>query len=146
MANSAKVDTGLLAKLLAYTPLTSIASDGIFWGIGQAGATRFVVVDLLDHHDEDVFGGRAIESSLYLVKYVERQDSAGGYSNIRAAQAADMIDTALAEQPLVAAGYTWMSCSREERVRILETDPDDPSVRWVHWGGHYRVEMSVVGM
>lgn len=146
MANSANIDAGVLAKILATTPLMSLASDGAYWAVGKDGATRFVVVDLLDHADEDVFGGRAFESGLYLVKYVERQDTSTGYSNIRAAQAADMIDGTLAEQHIAAAGYTWMSCAREERVRVLEIDPDDPSIRWVHWGGHYRVEMSVVGM
>jgi hypothetical protein len=145
MPSSSTVDAALVAKLLASAPLMAIATDGVYWGVGKEDGTRFVVVDLLDHTDEAVLGGRAIESSLYLVKFVRRMDTASGYSNIEAAQAADYIDQTLEDQPFAAAGYNWMTCYREARVRYPEVDPDDPSVRWMHWGGHYRVEVSVVG-
>lgn len=146
MPDSSAIDAGLVSKLLASTALMALAADGLFWALAKQGATRFLVVDLLDHNDEAVLGGRAIESSLYLVKYVKRQDSASGYSNIESAQAARLIDLALEDQPIVAAGFNWMTCYREERLHMVEADPDDASIKWVHWGGHYRLEFSIVGM
>jgi hypothetical protein len=40
-------------------------------------------------------------------------------------------------------GYTWMTTHRENRIRQTEVDEVDPTLRWQHRGGQYRVQMSV---
>ena len=141
MPDSAAIEAALIGKLLGDSALTALCPDGVYFGVAKQSSERFVLVDLLDHHDEAVFGGRAIESGLYLVKAVLK-----GNAGTQAAQAAARIDVVLEDQPLAAAGFNWMSTAREERVRITEVDDLDPSIRWQHWGGHYRIEMSVTGM
>ena len=103
------------------------------------GATRFVIVSLVQGIDEPMFGGRAFESALYLVKAVV-QASAGG----AAQQAAARIDTLLEDQPLAVPGYAWMTVHRVERLQTTEVDEVDTLIRWQHRGGRYRVDLSVV--
>ena len=96
-----------------------------------------MIVSFVDENDEAVFGGRAIEDGLYLVKAVSL--STAGV-NMQAAAA--RIDTLLDEQTLTVSGYTHMAMFRESRVRITEVDDEDASIRWFHRGGRYRVQQS----
>lgn len=136
--DSALVDAALLARLSGDSTLMAILTDGVYFDEAKQNATKFVIVSLSDQFDESVFGGRAIESGLYLVKAVTV-----GPSSLAAAQAAARIDALLEDQPLTVAGYAGMSLYRESRLRQTEVDEVDPSIRWQHRGGHYRVEMSI---
>lgn len=136
--DSAAIDTALAARLLADTTLMALMPDGVYFDEAKQGAQRFLIVSLVDEVDEAVFGGRAIEDALYLVKAVEL-----GKSGVNADAAAARIEVLLNEQPLSATGYTGMATFRESRVRLTEVDGVDPSIRWQHRGGHYRVQMSL---
>lgn len=138
MPDSSEIDAAILAKLVNDATLAALLPDGVWMDEASQGSTRFVIVSLIEEADEGVFGGRAFENALYLVKAVEK--SASGV-NIKAAAA--RIDALLEDQSLSASGYTWMSTVREERVRFVEVDGVDPSVRWQHRGGRYRVQFSV---
>lgn len=138
MPDSSLIDDAIIAKLLNDATLMAILTDGVFVDEAKQGAKKFVIVSLIDEHDEGVFQQRAYEDALYLVKAVTL-DSSG--ANVKTAAA--RIDALLEDQPLTAAGYTWMSTVREERVRYMEVDELDRSIRWQHRGGHYRVQMSV---
>lgn len=143
-ADSSDIDAALVAMLGADSTLLSYCPNGVFWDEAPPGSTRFVIVSLRDEEDEAVFGGRAIEDHLYLVKAVALS-TAG--ANLK--EAAARIDALLENQPVglgspvSVAGYTWMACHRERRVRYTEVDDADPSLRWRHRGGEYRVQMSL---
>jgi hypothetical protein len=89
---------------------------------------------MIDEHDTPMFGGRAIEDALYLVKAVALSKRGGDVKS-----AAERIDDVLEMGDLSIPGYGVMLMRREARVRITEVDEVDPSIRWQHRGGHYRV-------
>jgi hypothetical protein len=146
MPDSSDIDSALVAKLQADVALTTLMPDGVF--MDEAGksivtggnSTRFVIVSLVDERDEDVFGGTAFEDALYLVKAVELKPPTGS-GNIKAAAA--RIQVVLHDQVLTVAGYTPMAMHRESRIRLLEVDDVDATIRWMHRGGHYRVQQAV---
>jgi hypothetical protein len=146
MPDSSDIDTALVAKLQADSALTALMPDGVFMDeagksfVSGGNSTRFVVVSLVDEIDVDVFGGTAFEDALYLVKAVELKPATGS-GNIKAAAA--RIQVVLHDQVLTVAGYTHMTLHREERKRYTEVDAVDPSIRWWHRGGHYRVQQSL---
>lgn len=138
MSDSSAIDNAIVAKLLADSTLTALMPDGVYWEEANAGSKRFVIVSLVDSVDEPVFGGRAYEDSLYLVKAVALSTTG---ADIKAAAA--RIDTLLDEGTLTITGYSFMTVHRESRIRITEVDDSDASIRWQHRGGHYRVQAAV---
>jgi len=146
MSDSSAIDQALVDLLLNDAPLRALLPDGVFWEEAGASmltggnATRFVIVSLVDAVDEPMLGGRAYEDVLYAIKAVEL---VAAVKNIRAAAA--RIDALLDPQPpaapatLTIAGYTLMVLRRETRIRFPEVDDTDPSIRWQHRGGHYRL-------
>jgi len=92
----------------------------------------------VDEQDVPQFSGRSYEDALILVKAVALS-TAG--ANIKSAAA--RIDTLLEGQTLTVSGYSPMLMRRESRVRMTEVDDVDPSIRWFHRGGQYRVVMSL---
>jgi hypothetical protein len=137
MADSSEVDAALTAKLLNDATLMALAVDGVYFDEAAQDATAFVVISLIDEHDEPMFNGRAFEDALYLVKFVSQ-----GSSGVNAKTAAARIDTLLDYQPLTITGYSHMLTRREARVRYLEVDSKDASLRWQHRGGQYRIVVS----
>lgn len=146
MPDSSDIDAALVGKLAADSTLASYMQAGAFVFMDEAppGATKFVIVSVVDEVDEPKFGGRAYEDALYLVE-ARMLSTAGG--NMKAAAA--RIDALLEDQtlglgsPTATPGYTWMTMHREARVRLTEVDDVDPTIRWARRGGHYRVQMAV---
>jgi hypothetical protein len=139
-ADVALVHSALLARLANDAPLTALLPDGVYIDAARQSAQKFVRVSVLDGALEGVFGGRAVYSGLYLVEAVTL-----GASSDTAVQAASRFDSILEDQPLSASGWNGMSLFKETELVIGEVDAVDPSIRWQRRGGHYRVEMSVVG-
>jgi hypothetical protein len=141
MVDSSDIDAAVIAVLQNDATLKSLMPDGVFFGLAGpslatgTNATKFVLVSILANLDRAVFGGRAIESVLYLVQAVSLSGDSKG--------AAKRIDELLEHCPLTVTGYTWMSSAREQRVREMERDDVDPSIVWTHRGGMYRIELSV---
>ena len=152
MPDSSLVEDALIAKLLNDAQLKSLLPDGWWWDVASevAGAgksttpKRFGIVSLVDHSDVPVFGGRAWEEYLFLVKGVVLNGTGG---DIKAAAA--RIDAILDPPPpatpatLSIAGYGLMAMFRVKRVRYTERDDKDAAVRWLHRGGHYRVQVAL---
>lgn len=140
---STDIDTALVSKLAADTTLAGLMTDGVYVDVAPIGMKRFVIVSLLDADDEDMFGGRAFENALYLVKAVDQNTSP-----TTARVAAARIDAILDPQPpnppatLNVAGYGLMRIRRETRLRTVEVDEADATIRWQHIGGHYEVTVS----
>jgi len=137
MPDSSGIENALIAKLLADGTLMAITTDGVYFDEAAPGKTKFVIVSLVEEHDEPMFGGRAFEDALFMVKAVALSTSG---ANIQTAAA--RIDTLLEQGTLTASGYSLMTMRREARIRLTEVDAVDPSIRWQHRGGHYRVVMS----
>lgn len=137
MADSSEIDNALVAKLGADTTLLALVPNGIYVDEAPAASTRFVIVALVDEHDEQKHGGRAFEDALYLVE-ARMLSTVGG--NIKAAAA--RIDALLDGGTLTVPGYTLMLMQRESRIRTTEVDDVDASIRWQRRGGQYRVMVS----
>jgi hypothetical protein len=144
--DSSDVDAALVGKLQADTTLAGLMPGGVFVDEAPAGSTQHVIVSLIDGTDVPMFGGRAIEDGLYLVKAVELSTVA--VKNIKAAAA--RIDVLLDPQPplapatLAIAGYGLMVSRRVGRVRQTEVDDVDSSIRWQHRGGRYQLMVAPV--
>jgi hypothetical protein len=136
--DSSDIDAALLAVLNGDASLNALLPDGTFMDEAPPGAKRFVIISLLDARDEARFGGRAYEDALYLIKAV-------GLSTVNPNMkaAAFRIEQLLEDQLLTVTGYTPMALHREERVRLTEVDDIDPTIRWYHRGGRYRVLQSI---
>ncbi len=137
MPDSSAIENALIGKLIADATLMALVPDGVFFDESNPGATRFIIVSLVDEVDGAMFGARAFEDALFMVKAVMLSTSGG---NIQAAAA--RIDTLLEQGTLAPAGYTLMAMHRESRIRMTEVDDIDPSIRWQHRGGQYRVAVS----
>jgi hypothetical protein len=139
MPDSADIDSALVVKLSADAALLALCPNGVYVDEAPPGATRFVIVSLVDEADEATYvKGRTIEDALFQVE-ARMLSTAGG--NIKAAAA--RIDVLLEDQPLVVNGFTWMALHRESRIRLTEVDEIDNSIRWFRRGGNYRCQMSV---
>jgi hypothetical protein len=147
MPDSSAIDDGLLALLSGDATLMALTPDGVFWDEAPPHAKLFVIVSLVDEADVRMFGGRAYEDALYLVKAVMLKTAMGSATGSPPTtliqQAADRIDTVLEGASLLVAGYTPMTLEREARLRMTEVDDLDDRIRWFHRGGHYRVQMSL---
>jgi Protein of unknown function (DUF3168) len=139
VSDSSDIDNALVITLSADAALLALCPNGVYVDEAPPGATRFVIVSLVDEADASVFGGRAIEDALYQVE--ARMLSTISGANVKAAAA--RIDALLESHPLTVAGYTWMTCHRESRIRLTEVDQQDETIRWVRRGGNYRVTMSL---
>lgn len=146
MPDSSDIDNALIAKLGADSALLALEPNGVYWEDEvPPGSTRFVQVSLIEAPDTQMFGGRAFESPLYLVKVVER-GMQGDPKNAKAAAA--RLDALLDPQPpdppatLTVPGYGVLNIEREARIRITEVDSSNTDIRWRHRGGHYRVMVS----
>lgn len=145
MSDSSAIDDALTALLQADAVLTGLMPGGVWIDEAPGSLTQFVIVSLVDEHDEAVFEGRAFEDATYLVTAVEKKPVSGS-GNIKAAAA--RIDVLLDPQPplppatLTIAGYGLMLLRRESRVRSTEVDELDSAIRWFHRGGRYQVVVS----
>jgi hypothetical protein len=137
MSDSSDIDNALVAKLGADPELLALCPNGVYFGIAPPGASRFVLVSIVEAVDLRTYDGRAGESIRYAVKAVMH----GGDSKAAAAR----IDALLDDQPLTVAGYLWASTVRDPddpRIRYPEADDKDTTLIWQHRGGNYRVEMA----
>jgi hypothetical protein len=111
-SDSSDVDNALVAKLGADSALLALMPNGVYWDEAPQGATRFVIVSLVDEPTSSMFGERAFEDALYLVEARALSTSGGNVKD-----AAARIDALLENGTLAVAGYKLMVIQREERVR-----------------------------
>jgi hypothetical protein len=141
--DSAAIGNALVATLLADATLMALVPDGVWKDEAWPGKKRFVIVSFIDGVDVGQFGAigrrRAYEDKYYLVKAVMLTSSGG---NIQ--QAAARIDALLEDAVLTVPGYSAMACYRvAPGADDTEVDALDPSIRWQHLGGRYRVQMAI---
>lgn len=141
MPDSSAIDHALLTLLSDDAQLAAFMPGGVWFDTAPPASKAFVLCSLADEVDVRKFEGRSHEAALYLVKAVilSTQPNAGNTARQAAARIDDLLDGA----EFTASGYSYMACVREERLRFIETDDIDPTIRWLHRGGHYRVTMSL---
>jgi hypothetical protein len=140
-SDSSDIDNAVVALLGADAALLAVCLNGVYMNEAPPGATRFVIVSVVDAHEEAVFGGRAFEDVLYLVEARMLEPVPTGDIKTAAAR----LDVLLEDQPLTVAGFGWMASYRESRERGVEPDEHDPALRWARRGGYYRVQMALAG-
>lgn len=142
LPDSQDVDTAVLTKLSSDATLLALMPNGVYFDEAPPNSTRFVIVSLVDEADRAIFGGRKFEDARYMVKAVARTNAAPTVAaDIKSAAA--RIDALLEDTTLTVSGYTTFEVSREQRIRATEVDDIDPTLRWYHRGGQYRVQMTV---
>lgn len=136
MADSSRITAAIIAALKsdAGSPggLMTLMTDGVYFGAAPPKLTKFVLVTLSTGSDEPMFGGRAFEKPVYLVKAVHLA-TAPTLANAAAAR----IDSILNFETLSASGYGSVDAARLEPVAYTEVDDADPDIRWQHAGGLY---------
>lgn len=136
---SSAIGAAIVNLLAADSELAEIVPDGIWRNEAPPNAQRFVIVAQADAIDVGTFDqGRAFEDKVYTV-VAKMLSTAGG--DIGAAEV--RIDELLEDQPLTVAGYTYMTMHREHPIDETDVDETDPSLRWFHRGGEYRVQMAL---
>jgi len=151
MADSSEIDTALVAKLGADPELMRLMVHGAYFDEAPARSTRHVIVSIVDAHDEPKFGegARAYEDVIYQVKAVGLSVVQGDTDpwgqpavplppGVMKAAAA-RIEALLNGGDLTITGYQLLVMRRVGRVRMTQTERDDPSIRWHHRGGRYQV-------
>lgn len=141
MPDSATIDNAVLTKLSADATLLALCPNGVYFDEAPGGMTQFVIVSLVDEADVQQVGGRSYEDALFQVEARLQSKMANANANCRAAAA--RIDVLLEDATITAAGYSWMRLHRESRIRLIEVDEVDSSIRWYRRGGNYRVQMSL---
>jgi len=134
VADSSDIDSALVAKLSGDVQLTTLMPDGVFFDQAPQGATKFVLLSIVDEADFPIFQKRGFEDHTYLVKAVELSSSG---ANVKTAAA--RIDALLEGGTLTVTGYNVIVMQRVARVRATEVDDVDPSIRWQHRGGRYEI-------
>jgi hypothetical protein len=141
VGDSSDIDNAVIGVLLGDATLMALMPGGVYFGAAPPKGTAFVIISLVTAEDEPVFGSRAIEDVLYLIKAVALTSSG---ADVKAA--AHRIDVLLEDQPLVIPGYVHMVTCRESRIRYPEVDEVDDTIRWQHRGAQYRVQASIPGV
>jgi len=138
--NSGNIDKAIIGVLQADSTLASLMPDGVFLNEAAPGVTRFVLVGIFDSNDEGIFGQQGYEDVLYYVK-ANGLSRTTTLANTKAA--AQRIAELLDGVALTATDYAATSCVREKREPWdTVPDPVDPSLKWFHYGGYYRVMAS----
>lgn len=140
LPDSSDIDNALVAKLGSDATLLANMVNGVFMDEASEGATRYVIVSVLEASDVYTFGRREYEDILYLV---EPRALAGSGGDVKAAAA--RIEELLQDQPLTVTGYAWMTTFRQGRPGEPREvrDAGNPAVRWQRRGALYRVQMSL---
>lgn len=137
--DSAAIDLALTALLQDDAVLHAELPDGVFFDQARDGARRYVLISQFDQEDIAVYGGRAIERTLYLVKGIAME---GLPANLHTVER--RIDELLDDGVLTVPGYVFMAMFRERRFpHTTERDDVLRSERWFHRGGFYRVDVSI---
>lgn len=138
--DSSAIDGAVLALLQGDTALKALMPDGVYRNLAAPAAKRYVLLDIDEWNDVATFvDGRALELGRYLVKAV---GLASLNPDIKGA--AYRIDQLLEGAHLTVTGYgdVWLD-AREDRFDATEPDATDPTIRFLHRGGYYRVTASI---
>jgi hypothetical protein len=137
--DTSAIDAALVDVLYQDTTLKSLVPDGVYMDEAPPNAQRFVIVALADAVNDWTYdAGRAVEDKVYTV-VAKMLSTAGG--DIKSAAA--RIDALLEDAALTVAGYADVRVRQDRPIRETDVDTVDPSLRWFHRGGEYRVHAAI---
>jgi hypothetical protein len=137
--DTSAIDAALVGLLNADPTLQALAPDGVYVDEAPPNAQRFVIVALADAVNDWTYdAGRAVEDKVYTV-VAKMLSTAGG--DIKSAAA--RIDALLEDAALTVAGYADVRVRQDRPIRETDVDTVDPSLRWFHRGGEYRVHAAI---
>jgi hypothetical protein len=137
--DTSAIDAALVNVLYQDTTLKSLVPDGVYMDEAPPNAQRFVIVALADAVNDWTYdAGRAVEDKVYTV-VAKMLSTAGG--DIKSAAA--RIDALLEDAALTVAGYADVRVRQDRPIRETDVDTVDPSLRWFHRGGEYRVHAAI---
>jgi hypothetical protein len=137
--DTSAIDAALVNVLYQDTTLKSLVPDGVYMDEAPPNAQRFVIVALADAVNDWTYdAGRAVEDKVYTV-VAKMLSTAGG--DIKGAAA--RIDALLEDAALTVAGYADVRVRQDRPIRETDVDTVDPSLRWFHRGGEYRVHAAI---
>lgn len=139
MSDSSQIGLAIVNKLRGDVTLAGL-TGGIWLDKGPTGSRQHVIVSLAVGLDIRMFGARAFEEPLYLVKAVEHSSVTPHHIDAAAAR----IDALLDYGTLTITGYAFKAMFRDEPVAYTENDDRDPSISWIHAGGRYQVIAAAV--
>src|SRR5262245_3467014 len=148
--DSSELDDALIGALINDPQLTALCPDGVWYDVAAEGTQNFVIVSVLESHDEPIYydeddpaPGRAWEVVTYLIKAVGLK-GATPPPNVKAA--AQRIDAIMEEAGnlltlpgVTINGYQLLHLERVHRLRTTEVDDVNKAIRWYHRGGHYEL-------
>lgn len=138
LRDSGEIDNALVARLSGDATLHGLLPDGVYFDEADQGKKNFCLVSLVEALTPGVMADpgdrRALEDCEYIVKAVMLNGS-----NTNARSAAARIDLLLEDAPLTITGFACLSLQRVRRIRDLEVDSVDATIRWQHRGGYYRI-------
>lgn len=134
--DSSLIDAAIVTRLQSDATLMAMMPDGVYFDEAPPDKRNFVIVSVEREVDEGGFDGWILDDAVYNVKAVSF-----GTSGTKVKDAAYRIHQLLQDHNLQAAGFSCRLLQREGRFRYPEVDDIDPSIRWQHRGGTYRVQM-----
>lgn len=138
LPDSGEIDNAIVDVLSADAELMALVPDGVYFDEAPQGMENFAIVSMVEGLTLAQMGAaterRAAENNQYIVKVVMLS---GSSANARTAAA--RIDQLLEDQTIPIDGFTCLSIARTDRIRDTEPDAVDPSIRWQHRGGYYRI-------
>jgi hypothetical protein len=145
--DSSDIDQAVLQRLGSDPTLLSFATNGVYMDEAPPGSKAFVIVSIVHPVDGRAFEGRSWEEVLYLVEARTLSSVPNANTNTRqaAARIDELLDPPSSAPALVVPNYTFMGLYRDEdfpRVREVEIDDHDPTIRWYRRGGHYKLIVS----
>lgn len=134
MSDSSAIGRAIVAKLRGDGTLTGL-TGGVYLDKAPTDSKQHVIVSLVVGQDVHMFGGRAFENPMYLVKAVELSSITPHEIDAAAAR----IDALLEGGTLTITGYAFKAMRRDEPIAYTENDERDPSITFFHAGGRYQV-------
>jgi hypothetical protein len=132
---SVAAGSALYARLAGDSTLTSLGCTGIYYVTApQTASAPYLTIQLADSNDTRVFGAKATEREVWVVKGWDH-----GNSHKRATQMVERVDALLDEYDLVVGGGTAMCCRRLGRLPDLTED--DNGVLYRQAGARYEIEV-----
>lgn len=132
------VDQALYTQLaadLGTATLGTIGITGIFRQQAPQGAAEpYVIFQQQAGTDSYTFNIQDVRTLVYLVKVVDKSPS-----GLRAANAAERINTLLTDKPLSLTGWTNIRLRRETDVEYSEIDN---GIQYQHYAALYRVDVA----
>jgi hypothetical protein len=133
-----EINTAIFTALNSDPTLRALVPDGVFWDLGNAGSTAFVVLSGPSdaEHANALGDADGWDRFTYTAKAVI-QSASVTISNNAAFRIHELLHRGLTD--LTAGNYRILHVERILPIRYMEVDPQNTAAKWQHHGGQYEV-------